>query len=57
MTDKEIIAAAGIKSALIVDDGYDLVPRASELADVDWDIFRRRHWRRARALGSRFPGL
>ena len=39
MTDKEIIAAAGIKSALIVDDGYDLVPRASELADVDWDIF------------------
>ena len=39
MTDKEIIAAAGIRSALIVDDGYDLVPRANELVDVDWDIF------------------
>lgn len=39
MTDKEIVAAAGIKTAIIVDDGYDPVPKANELADAPWDIF------------------
>ena len=39
MSDRDIVAAAGIKTAIIVDDGYDPVPRANELRDVNWDIF------------------
>ena len=39
MTDQEIVAAAGIETAIIVDDGYDPAPKAGELADAPWDIF------------------
>lgn len=39
MSDMEVVAAAGIKTAVIVDDGYDPLPKASELSDANWDIF------------------
>lgn len=40
MNDKKRVAAAGIKSAIIVDDGYDEIPLVQELLDEDgWDIF------------------
>ena len=33
MTDREQVRDAGIRSAIIVDDGYDEIPRAAELRD------------------------
>jgi hypothetical protein len=39
VTDKEVVSAAGIKTAIIVDDGYDTAPRANELTNAPWDIF------------------
>lgn len=38
MTDEELIKNSGIRSAIIVDDGYDLAPKADELINVaPWD--------------------
>ncbi len=40
MNDKKRVAAAGIGSAIIVDDGYDEIPLIQELLDEDgWDSF------------------
>lgn len=40
MSDSEQISSAGIVKAIIVDDGYDLIPRVEEIADDDsWDTF------------------
>ena len=40
MNDKKRVAAAGLKSAIIVDDGYDVVPLVDELKDEEgWDTF------------------
>ena len=40
MNDQYQIAEAGIRSAIIVDDGYDVVPQVDELRDeAGWDNF------------------
>lgn len=40
MNDRKRVEAAGIKSAIIVDDGYDEIPLFQELIDEDgWDSF------------------
>jgi len=40
MSDGQVVAQAGIHSAIIVDDGYDEVPVVQELVDEDgWDSF------------------
>ena len=40
MSDSELVADAGLLSAIIVDDGYDEVPRVEELVTEDgWDNF------------------
>ncbi|MCH2558397.1 MAG: hypothetical protein MK005_13975 [Alcanivorax sp.] len=40
MNDNKKVRDAGIRSAIIVDDGYDEVPQVSELIDEEaWDIF------------------
>ncbi|WP_171206767.1 hypothetical protein [Ruegeria sp. HKCCA0235A] len=40
MSDRRQVAGAGIRSAIIVDDGYDVVPLVDELRDEEgWDNF------------------
>ena len=41
MTTKEVLASRGLTRALIVDDGYDAMPRAEDIADDDdaWSVF------------------
>jgi len=40
MSDRRQVANAGIRSAIIVDDGYDVVPLVDELRDEEgWDNF------------------
>ena len=40
MNDKELVIYAGIRSAIIVDDGYDEIPQVAELLDEDgWESF------------------
>ena len=40
MSDRDQVAKAGLRSAIIVDDGYDLIPLVDELRDEEgWDIF------------------
>ncbi len=40
MSDIELVRNAGIHSAIIVDDGYDAIPQATELVEEEsWDSF------------------
>lgn len=40
MSDKQRVLDAGIRSAIIVDDGYDVIPQVAELLDEDsWESF------------------